>query len=73
MTVSLTEDKRIKIKEDCQLLRDNKLPIIREVARVIGLLVFSFPVLQFEPVYYRHLEHDKSEAVKLNTGNFDKH
>ena len=73
MTVSLTEVKKIKIKEECQLLRENKQPTIREVAHVIGLLVSAFPAVQFGPLYYRHLERDKSEAVKLNKGNFDKH
>ena len=73
MTVSLTEVKKIKIKEDCKFLRDNKQTTIREVARVIGILVLAFPAVQFGPLYYRRLEHDKSEAVKLNNGNFDKH
>ena len=46
---------------------------MREVVSVIGLLVSAFPAVQFGPLYYRHLERDKSEAVKQNKGNFDKH
>ena len=73
MTVSLTEVKKIKIRKDCQLLRENTQPTVREVASVIGLLVSAFPAVQFGPLYYRHLERDKADSVKQNKGNFDKH
>ena len=68
----MTEVKKIKIRKDCQLFRENTQPTVREVASVIGLLVSAFPAVQFGPLYYRHLERDKSEAVKQNKGNFDK-
>ena len=33
---------------------------------------FSFPAVQFGPLYYKHLQHDKSEIVKQKRGSFDK-
>ena len=71
--VSLTEVKKIKIKENGWLLGENKHPTVKEVANVIGVPVSGFPAVQFGPLYYRHLQHDKSEAVEQNKGNFDKH
>ena len=50
-----------------------KCPIttIREVARVIGKIVSSFPGIMYGPLYYRELENDKSLAAKTNKGNFN--
>ena len=44
---------------------------IRELAHVIGLLVSSFPGVQFGRLHYRHLELDKVEALKISKGNYD--
>ena len=64
ITVSLTEVKKIKIKENCWLLRENKQSTVREVVNVICLAVSFFPAVLFGSLYYRHLQHDKSEVVK---------
>ena len=45
--------------------------MIREVARVIGKIVASFPGVMYGPLYYRYLEGDKSQALKKEKGNFD--
>ena len=71
MTVKLTEDKAANLQKACQTLLRNKNPTIREVARVIGKIVSSFPGTNYGPLYYRHLEHDKTIALKQNKGNFD--
>ena len=68
ITISLTEVKKIKIKENCCLLKENKQPTVRQVANVICLAVSVFPVVQFAPLHYRHLQHDKSEIVKQKRG-----
>ena len=44
---------------------------IREVARVIGLIVSSFPGVQFGELHYRYLEHNKIVALQANKGDFD--
>ena len=53
------------------LLHKSNRVSIRDVSRVIGLLVSSFPGVMFGPLYYRALEHDKVQALKLCRGNFD--
>ncbi|CAB4019724.1 Hypothetical predicted protein [Paramuricea clavata] len=53
-------------------LIQNAAPTIRQVASVLGLLVSNFPSAQFGPLHFRDLDMDKTEALKLNKGNFDK-
>ena len=70
MTVSLTSHKKQFITENCTKLLDTSLPTIRQVARVIGILVAAFPGVQFERVWA--LEREKIQALKQNRGDFDK-
>ena len=44
---------------------------IREVARVIGLLVSRFSAVDYGKLFYRNLERTKIEALKNFRGNFD--
>ena len=71
MTVSLTRERAQKICKHCQQLRDITLPTIRFVAKVIGLMVASFPGVLYGPLFYRQLENDKTVALKQSCGNFD--
>ena len=38
----------------------------------MGLLVSLFPAAQYGPLYFRDLDMDKTEALKLHKGSFDK-
>ena len=60
-----------KIKEACQKHLQSPQPTIREVARVIGMLTASFPGVMFGPLH-RHLDMDKTVALKLRKGNYNK-
>ncbi len=71
MTVKLTDEKITSLKQACQTLLENRVSSVREVARVIGKIVSSFPGTNYGPLYYRQLEHDKTSALKQNKGNFD--
>ena len=72
MTIQLTTDKAFSLKEDCKaLLKSDKPKLIREVARIIGKIVASFPGVMYGPLYYRYLDRDKSQALKNEKGNFD--
>ena len=72
MTIRLTTDKAISLKDDCKtLLMSDKPTLIREVARVIRKIVASFLGVMYGPLYYRYLEGDKSQALKKEKGNFD--
>ena len=72
MIISLTGEKTQKIKEACQKLLQSPQPTIWEVARVIGMLIASFPGVMFGPLHYRHLDMDKTVALKLRKGNYSK-
>jgi hypothetical protein len=72
MIIQLTRDKAIGLKIDCEtLLKPDKPIVIREVARVIGKIVASFPGVMYGPLYYRYLEGEKTQALKTEKGNFD--
>ena len=43
---------------------------IQELSEVIGLLVSSFPGVLYGPLFYRHLEHDKTMALRQNKRNY---
>ena len=73
MTVRLTSEKALAQKLDCQnfLKKSPGNIVIRELAQIIGKLVSSFPGVLYGPLYYRHLERDKTEALAITHGNFD--
>ena len=71
MTVKLTKEKITGLTQACQWLLKRETTSIREVARVIGKIVSSFPGTSYGPLYYRALDQDKTQALKINKGNFD--
>ena len=71
MTICLPPRKAITVKQACENLLNQSNPTIREVARVIGLLVSSLPGVQFGELHYRHLERNKISALKINKGDYD--
>ena len=72
MTVRLTSEKALALKIDCQkfLKKSPGTIVIRALAQ-IGKLVSSFPGVLYGPLYYRHLERDKTTALAIAHGNFD--
>jgi hypothetical protein len=71
MRVTVTPGKKLKLIETCKELLTKEYPTIREVARVIGLLISNFPGVAMGPLYYRLSEADKIAALKHNKGKFD--
>ena len=59
MTICLTPEKAAGLKTACHVLLTNPSPTIRELARVVGKIVSSFPGVMYGPLYYRLLERDK--------------
>ena len=70
MTVCLPNDKVFRIKEQCSKPIKHVSISIQEFAEVIGLLVSSFSGVLHGPLLYRHLEHDKTMALRHNKGNY---
>ena len=54
----------------CKELLDSKHITICDVAHGIGLLVSSFPAVQYGELYYRRLEMSKINALRANQGNY---
>ena len=73
MTVTPTESKIQRIVAACKCLLTKHNPTIAEVAEVIGLIVSNFPGAQYGPQHYRSLESDKTQALKINKGNYKSH
>lgn len=71
MTVRLTSDKAFSLKSECLMILSKHLVTIREVSRMIGLIVSSFPGVMHGPLYYRNLEAEKSLALKRENGNYE--
>lgn len=72
MTICLTPEKAAGLKTVCHILLTNPSPTIRELARVVGKIVSSFPGVMYGPLYYRTLERDKIRALQINNWDFDK-
>ncbi|CAB4011285.1 Transposon Ty3-G Gag-Pol poly [Paramuricea clavata] len=70
MRVTLTPEKTVNLKLCLHTLKHPKLTI-RELAHLIGILVSSFPGVQYGPLHYWSLEMLKSEALKSSKGNFE--
>lgn len=71
MIVYLTESRKQVLLQECRHLRGRQIVKIREVARLVGLIVASFSAVEYGPLFYRELEKEKSKALVLNKGNFD--
>ena len=71
MTVYLTDEKNQTILHECSLLRNKERAKIREVARVVGLIVSLFSAVQFRPLHYRDLEKQTILALKCSRGDFN--
>lgn len=72
MTVSLTQEKIIRIKSHLSSLLQNPYSVkIRDVAKVIGHLISSLPGVKYGALYYRNLEMAKIAALKRAKGNFE--
>ena len=72
MTITLTQEMALALQTAWTMLLNTAFPSIREVARVLGKIVSSFPGVMYGALSYRHIEHDKSSALRNNRWNFDR-
>lgn len=71
MRVNVTPERIKLLNELCiEFLKRDKISI-REFAMLIGKMVASEPGVQYAPLYYKDLEHEKDGFVKLHRGNYD--
>jgi len=71
MTITLTSEKALKVKEACGTLLARGLSTIPQVACVKGKIMSSFPGVMYGQLYYRALDHTKTLAFKSAKGDFD--
>ena len=70
MTVSLTQQKQLKLKKACLYIIKVKRPTIRLIAQLLGLMTSSFPGVMYGPLYYRRLDMEKTNALS-QCGDFE--
>ena len=72
MTVTLTQAKKQTIAILCdEVLKNHQHITIRTLAKLLGKFSSSFIAVPLGKLHYRALERHKTEALKLNSGNFD--
>ena len=71
MTVRLTVVRIERVISACVKLRNKNTDSIRNVAQVIGLMVSSFPGVEYGQLFYRSLEIQKIKALNESRGDFD--
>ena len=71
MTVNLGPDKVENIRALASYVLQHPRLTIRLVARLIGTFVSCFPGMEHGPLHYRHLERDKSRALRANAGSYE--
>ena len=71
MTVTLTDDKTLKLHKLAMTVLSKDHPTIREVASLTGFLVSCTPGVQYAELFYKQLEIDKAQALRAANGNFD--
>ncbi|XP_068734410.1 uncharacterized protein [Montipora capricornis] len=70
MTVKLIHSSVEKAVKACEKLLNDSHPTILNLAEVIGLMVSSFPGVEYGPLYYRSLDMEKTEGLRQNKDNF---
>ncbi|XP_062576222.1 uncharacterized protein LOC134238115 [Saccostrea cucullata] len=71
MIVYLTEERKESILEACKKLQTKSREKIREVAKVIGLVVASFSAVEFGQLFYRDMERAKTDALVQSQHDYD--
>ena len=65
MRISLSEEKRERIRQLIQTALKAEFLNIKELATIIGTLVASFPAVEYGPLFYRQLELFKIHSLKM--------
>ena len=72
MTVGITKEKYVKLTNQAELVLANKEHIlIREVAKLLGIMVALCTGVEFGELYYKLIEYEKIQSLKLNLGDYD--
>ena len=72
ITVSLTIDKKVSIKTLCTQTLTSEHNTVRDIACLLGKFSSSFIAVPQGKLHFRNLERNKTKALIINKGNFDK-
>ena len=72
MSITLTDKRKEKIIRVCKDLLALQKISIRKLSAAIGTMVASFIAIPFGKMYYRQLEKEKTEGLRVNNGNWEK-
>lgn len=71
MKVTLTIKRASKLKNQCVYVLHHDKPLIRDVARVLGLIQSAIPATIYGKLHFRNLEFNKTAALQRSQGDFD--
>lgn len=71
MTVTLSPQKKEKLKSLCLQALSGQVFTIRFIAHIIGKIVSSLPGVQFGKLHYRNLERVKIKTLAHHHGNYE--
>ena len=71
MVISLPKEKIDSISLQCSQIIQQPIITIRELARITGKLISTFPAMQYGPLHYRAFEKLKCHALLQNKDNYD--
>ena len=72
MTATISKDKMIAITNKIKRFMATTFPTIRQLASVIGSVIFLFSAVPLGKLHYTALEKHKTVALNKASGNFDK-
>ena len=72
MTVTLDSAKRDELERFAQKYLTFRTCTVRQLAKLIGSFVATFPAVQYGPLFYRQLEIAKIEALQREKFNYEK-
>ena len=71
MTITLTQEKKLKFTRAASDLLEKENPTIREVAGLVGLMTAYSPAVEYGGSHIKRLELDKNRALAIERGIFD--
>ena len=71
MIVTLPPEKVSVIVQECEVLYRKRVAKIRDVAQVLGLMVSTFSAVEYGPLFYRQLEREKIQSLKVSKGDYE--
>ena len=73
LSISLPQGRIQKLTDFAKYLLCKESPFIRKVARLIGLMISSFPASEKGKLFYRRIEIAQTEALSCCNNDFDSH